>query len=135
MIELRADGSIPGPDKYGRVYQIVNLMTGEIGYNMWSSDLPEGDPDRVAGIQSYPTFKKWASDILPVDDADALVEKLNRGPAEYVNTPHTLMVARVRARLQTGNVGDIDGVSIIDDMKEMLLDINGRGARPPLSGW
>ena len=34
MIELRADGSIPGPDQYGRIYKVVDPMTGIVAYNM-----------------------------------------------------------------------------------------------------
>ena len=135
MIELREDGSIPGPDKYARIYKVVNQMTGEVGYNQWASDLPEGDPSTIRMIEAYDTFAGYASEILPIKDANALVKKLNSGPSEKVDTPHTLLVKRVRQRLAEGNANTIDGFTALADMAEMLRDIEGRRERPALPGW
>jgi len=49
MVELREDGSIPGPDVYGRVYRLVDPITGAVGFSMWASDLPED----VAGQERF----------------------------------------------------------------------------------
>ena len=135
MIELREDGSSPGPDKYARLYKVVNQMTGEVGYNQWASDLPEGEPHIVKMIEAYNTFAGYASEILPIEDAKELVKKLNGGPRQKEETPHTLLVKRVRQRLADGNEGIIDGFTALADMAEMLRDIEGRRERPALPGW
>lgn len=108
MITIRADGSIPGPDKYGRAYKVINLMTGQVGYNLWGSDWPAGDPYVIKNIESYSTFAGWASDILPINEVDVLVGKLNL-TKQFVDTPHTLMIKRIRSRMNTNDVGVIDG--------------------------
>lgn len=135
MIELRADGSIPGPSEYGRIYKVIDPMTGIVGYNMWASDLPEGDPDTIANIEGYDSFGGFVTDILPIKEAKSKVRELNGGPKEKVPTEHTRLVERVRRRLAEGIQGDIDGFTVLDDMREMLTDIEGRRERPALPGW
>ena len=135
MIELRADGSIPGVDTHGRVYKVVDLMTGVVGYNCWVSDLSNGDPEILARIEKYDTFRGYASDILPISEIKTLVQSLNCRPSEKIDTPHTLMVKRVRERIASGNAEIIDGFSVLQDMAEILLDIEGRRERPALPGW
>lgn len=135
MIELRADGSIPGPDRYGRIYKVVEPMTGIVGYNMWASDLPEGEPDNIKRIRAYDSFAGFVTDILPIEEARRQVRELNNGAKEKVSTSHTRMVERVRRRLNEGIEGDIDGFTALQDMREMLADIEGRRERPALPGW
>ena len=135
MIELRADGSIPGQNTHGRVYKVVDPMTGEVGYNCWASDLPQGEPHCLERIEGYDSFHGYVSEILPIAEVEALVQSLNRKPKEKIDTPHTLMVKRVRARLALGNAEAIDGITVLQDMAEMLLDIEGRRGRPALPGW
>lgn len=135
MITIRADGSIPGPDKYGRAYQVVNQMTGKVGYNLWGSDLPEGDPHTIKNIEGYKTFAGWASEILPIDQVNSMVTELNK-IRKFVDTPHTLMVKRVRQRLASNDIGVIDGFDAIHDMNEMYKDIMGHHlGQPPIDGW
>ena len=132
MIELRADGSIPGPDQYGRIYKVVDPMTGIVAYNMWASDLPEGEPDSIKRIRAYYSFAGFVTDILPIEEANRKVRELNDGPKEKVSTSHTRMIERVRRRLDEGIEGDIDGFTALQDMAEMLADIEGRRQRPAL---
>lgn len=135
MIELREDGSIPGKDEHGQVYKVIDPMTGEVGYNLWLSDLPKGEPRVLAMIQGYDSFSGFASDILSADEAQALVKKLNAGPKVYEETAHTRLVKRVRQRLTDGNGESIDGFTALQDMAEMVKDIEGRRVRPALPGW
>ena len=135
MIELRADGSIPGPDQYGRIYKVVDPMTGIVAYNMRASDLPEGEPDSIKRIRAYDSFAGFVTDILPIEDVKRKVRELNDGPKEKVSTSHTRMIERVRRRLAEGIDGDIDGFTALQDMAEMLADIEGRRQRPALPGW
>ena len=135
MIELRADGSIPGPDQYGRIYKVVDPMTGIVAYNMRASDLPEGEPDSIKRIRAYYSFAGFVTDILPIEEANRKVRELNNGPKEKVSTSHTRMIERVRRRLAEGIEGDIDGFTALQDMAEMLADIEGRRQRPALPGW
>ena len=135
MIELRADGSIPGPDQYGRIYKVVDPMTGIVAYNMRASDLPEGEPDSIKRIRAYYSFAGFVTDILPIEDVKRKVRELNDGPKEKVSTSHTRMIERVRRRLAEGIDGDIDGFTALQDMAEMLADIEGRRQRPALPGW
>lgn len=135
MIELRADGSIPGPDQYGRIYKVIDPMTGIVGYSMWGSDLPEGEPDTIANIEAYDSFGGFVTDILPIKEAKSKVRELNGGPQVKVSTEHTRLVERVRRRLAEGIQGDIDGFTVLDDMRGMLVDIQGRRERPALPGW
>ena len=135
MIELRADGSIPGPDQYGRIYKVVDPMTGIVAYNMRASDLPEGEPDSIKRIRAYDSFAGFVTDILPIEEANRKVRELNDGPKEKVSTSHTRMIQRVRRRLAEGIEGDIDGFTALQDMAEMLADIEGRRQRPALPGW
>lgn len=135
MIEFRADGSIPGPDKYGRIYKVVDLNTGEIGYNYSSSDLPGLDPYRMKIIKGYDTFRGWVTDIIDIKEVQKKCREMNDSPAEYIETPHTLLVKRVEQRLRSGNNGIVDGYRMLDDMLEMFHDIQGRLQRQPLEGW
>lgn len=135
MIELREDGSIPGKNEYGQVYKVVDQMTGAVGYNLWLSDLPQGEPRTLAMIQRYDTFSGFVSGIVSADEAQALVKNLNAGPKVHEETAHTRVVQRVRQRLAEKHLNDIDGFTALQDMAEMLLDIEGRRERPALPGW
>jgi hypothetical protein len=135
MITIRADGSIPGPDQYGRAYKVINQMTGQVGYNLWGSDLPAGDPYVIKNIERYSTFAGWVSDILPINEVEVLVGKLNL-TKQFVDTPHTLMIKRIRGRMNTNDVGVIDGFDVIADIEAMYKDIMGAHlGRPPIDGW
>lgn len=130
----RKTGSIPGPDQYGRIYKVVDPMTGIVGYNMWASDLPEGEPDSIKRIRAYDSFAGFVWTFCP-SKANRKVRELNDGPKEKVSTSHTRMIERVRRRLAEGIEGDIDGFTALQDMAEMLADIEGRRQRPALPGW
>ena len=125
MIELREDGSAPGPDQYGRIYKLLHPITGCVGYNMWASDLPNGEPHVVAQIEGYSSFLGFVTDVLPIDEAYEKVRALNNAPDEYMDTPHTLMVARVRRRLAEGLSGDVDGITVLQDLADMVKDLEG----------
>lgn len=139
MIELRqnADGSyrMPGPDTHGRVYKVIDQVTGEVGYNCSLYDTPTLDTDMLACIEGYDTFGGWVTDIISADETRAMVHDLNRGPREFVETRHTKLVARVNRRLVENHAGTIDGVNVLDDLLEMYNDIMGRRVRPALPGW
>lgn len=135
MIELREDGSMPGPDQYGRLYKGVNPMTGEVGYSMWASEFSEGDPERIRMIEGYDAFAGYASGVLPIEEANALVRQLNNGPKVKEETAHTRLVKRVRQRLVDSNIDIVDGFTALQDMAELVLDIDGRRVRPALPGW
>lgn len=137
MIELREDGSIPGPDQYGRIYKLVDPITGCIGYNMWASEFPQGDPRTVAQIEGYSSFLGFVTDVLPIEEAYTKVRALNDAPDEYMDTPHTLLVARVRRRVAEGLAGDVDGATVLQDLAEMVKDLEGgtRRAWPAVPGW
>lgn len=137
MIELREDGSAPGPDQYGRIYKLLHPITGCVGYNMWASDLPNGEPHVVAQIEGYSSFLGFVTDVLPIDEAYEKVRALNNAPDEYMDTPHTLMVARVRRRLAEGLSGDVDGITVLQDLADMVKDLEGGERRewPAVPGW
>ena len=140
MIELRLNEfsgkyERPAPDAFGRVYRIVNQMTGEVGFNCTSSDLPGLDPARVKMIEEYDTFGGWMTEIISVEDTYTKVMELNAGPKVVLDTPHTELVARVRHRLKVGTDLEIDGHAVLDDMREMYADIMGRGRRGAVDGW
>ena len=137
MIELREDGSAPGPDQYGRIYKLLHTITGCVGYNMWASDLPNGEPHVVAQIEGYSSFLGFVTDVLPIDEAYEKVRALNNAPDEYMDTPHTLMVARVRRRLAEGLSGDVDGITVLQDLADMVKDLEGGERRewPAAPGW
>lgn len=137
MIELRADGSKPGPHAVGRVYEIVDLMTGQVGYNCVTEETVDLLNARIAqyGIEQYDTFLQWIGDVTTSNATVAQVRSLNNGPKKFVETEHTKLVARVKRRLEEGHGGIIDGHDVLADMQEMLLDIQGRRVRPALPGW
>lgn len=138
MIELRKNAAgkleVPGEPKFGRVYKIVNLMTGEVGYNYTTSDLPA--LENLDRIEAYDSFRGWVTEIVSAKESYETVKRLNAvRPIEKLDTPHTLLVARVNRRLAEQDAGFIDGYDVLDDMRELRADIMGRGQRPPLDGW
>ena len=54
-----------------------------------------------------------------------------------MDTPHTLMVARVRRRLAEGLSGDVDGITVLQDLADMVKDLEGGERRewPAAPGW
>ena len=140
MIELRLNQSTgkyekPGPHTHGRVYMVIDQMTGEVGYNCTTSDLPGLDPDMVERIRKYDTFGGWMTEIVSADETRETVQRLNRLPKEFQETKHTLLVKRVKRRFAEQHAGTIDGFSVLDDMREMHADIMGQRVRPALPGW
>ncbi len=110
-------------------------MSGEVGYNSTSSEYPTLNPRSVKMIEGYDTFGGWVTDIISAEDTKTKCDELNAGPTVFENTPHKMLVQRVRQRLNQWHAGTIDSASVMDDMKEMYEDIMGRRERPPLPGW
>jgi hypothetical protein len=140
VIELRLDQSTgkyvkPGPHTHGRVYMVIDQMTGEVGYNCTTSDLPGLDPDMPKRISKYDTFGGWMTEIVSADETSETVQRLNRLPKEFKETKHTRLVARVNRRFAENHAGTIDGFDVLDDMLEMYNDLMGRRVRPALPGW
>lgn len=120
-----------------QAYRLVDPITGAVGYNMWQSSAPSEDTNVMQmRISQYDSFSGWATDILPAAEVQALVKKLNAAAAgAFEETPHTKLVDRVYRRIKDGDTSTVDGHSVIDDMREMLRDIEGRRIRPALPGW
>lgn len=138
MIELRSDGTKyvkPGPHTHGRVYMVINQMTGEVGYNCTTSDLPGLEPRHIKIIEEYDSFGGWMTEIISCEETMATVKRLNGEPKQFIATKHTLLVARVIRRLSEQHAGTIDGFDVLDDMHEMYTDLLGRQVRPALPGW
>ena len=64
MIELREDGSIPGPAKVGRIYKLGydGLVTLVLWEGEFETDLPEY-------IERYPSFRGYLTEFLPLEEA------------------------------------------------------------------
>jgi hypothetical protein len=140
VIELRLNQSTgkyekPGVHTHGRVYMVIDQMTGEVAYNCTTSDLPGLDPNTLECIRKYDTFGGWMTEIISADETKAKVFDLNRGPREFVETKHTRLVARVKRRLAEQNDGVIDGFYVIDDMRAMYADLTGVRHGNTVPGW
>lgn len=140
MVELRLNQATgkyekPGPATFGRVYMVVDPMTGEVAYNCTLSDLPGLDPEQVQRISKYDSFAGWMTEIVSTTETLETVKRLNNLPKEFKQTKHTKLVARVKQRLAEQHAGTIDGFSALDDMREMYADILGQRIRPALPGW
>ena len=133
MIELRADGSAPGPDTVGRVYKIIDQITGKVGFNLTGSDREE--ELRIAQIEAYDSFGGWMTDVVDIAIVHAECRRLNADKHPSVDTPHTMLVKRIRVRLNEHNRDTIDGHDILSDLAELVKDIKGRRIRPALPGW
>ena len=73
MIELRADGSIPGAAKVGRVYKMAG--SGKIWFAVWSGEF---ETDLPSYIETYAGFRGFYTNFLPVKEADNICKELNR---------------------------------------------------------
>lgn len=135
MIELREDGSVPGPDEYGRIYKVVDPMTGAVGHNMWASDLPLGEDWLIKRIEGYDSFKGWVGSVEPLAKIEERMIALGKAAPEFEETAHTLLVKRARRRVAEGIAGEMDGFTAAQDMAELIKDLEGRGQRPALPGW
>ena len=91
----------------------------------------------MAQIEGYSSFLGFVTDVLPIEEAYTKVRALNDAPDEYMDTPHTLLVARVRRRVTEGLAGDVDGATVLQDLAEMVTDLEGgkRRAWPAVPGW
>ena len=80
MIELRADGTIPGAPKIGRIY----LMAHD-GVLHYQSCKVEFESDWPEYIEKYDTFRGFTSGFLPIDELNtklAALRKAGFGPEE-----------------------------------------------------
>jgi len=65
MIEYRADGSLPGPHKVGRVYKMAG--EGKLWYSLWTGEL---ETDLPSYIERYDNFRGFMTGFLPKDEAE-----------------------------------------------------------------
>jgi hypothetical protein len=99
MIELRADGSLPGEDKIGRIY--IMSYDGRLGYCSFECELESDWPEY---IEKYPNFRGFVTGFLPLDELSAKHEELNakgftaeEQEAETVKHLKTVFLAAHRA--------------------------------------
>lgn len=81
MIELRADGSLPGEPKVGRIYKMAN--GGRLYYHSYEVEMESDWPDY---IEKYPNFRGFVTGFLPIKELSAEHERLNEigfTPAEH----------------------------------------------------
>lgn len=71
MIELRADGSIPGKPQRGRVYKMAG--EGKVWFSLWTGEF---DTDLKSYIALYPEFRGWQTDFLPLSEAKVQFESI-----------------------------------------------------------
>ena len=139
MIELRLNPEtgkheVPGKPHHGRVYKVVDLFTGEVGYNYSVTDLPELPKTTVSMIEGYDTFRGWVTDMIPIEQVVSRAKELTVNDAR-VFFGKALLHARDEQRVPRLDENVRRVQSVIDDMREMYNDIMGRRVRPALPGW
>lgn len=85
MKELRSDGTIPGENKFARIYEVK----GEDwhGYNMWTGETPDdAEWPQQSDIEKYPTFVKWATVVMDYREAEEKIRVLNKVPRYHIST-------------------------------------------------
>lgn len=85
MKDLRADGSIPGENKFARIYEVK----GEDwhGYNMWTGETADDNAwPQQSDIEKYPTFVKWETSVLDYQEAEERIRLLNKTPQYNIST-------------------------------------------------
>ena len=134
MIELRDNGKggweVPGEPVRGRVYKVVNLKTGQIGYNYTITDLEQIPAATAAMIEGYDTFVEWVTDMIPVDDVYTEVKRLNQEATKNklrIPTKFTKRLDDIRYRMKTGQVAIINGHSTLDDIHWLLDQLRSTG--------
>lgn len=75
MIELRADGSMPGAPQVARIYK--SGSEGRLYYTAWAGEF---ETDLPAYLEKYDSFRGWVSDFIPYSGAlDRLAELRAQG--------------------------------------------------------
>ena len=63
MIELREDGSCPGPAKVGRIWKVG--YEGNLRYTYWTGEFETDLPEY---IERRDTFRGWATGFIPISE-------------------------------------------------------------------